>query len=41
MQPIKAQASRAVELAKLRRELLRRIVANEVRRRAAHGIAAK
>ena len=41
MQPIKTQASRAVELAKLRRELLRRIVANEVRRQAARGIAAK
>jgi len=41
MQPIKTQSSKAAELEKLRRELLRRIVANEIRRQSARGMAAK
>jgi len=41
MTPIKTTSSRAAELERLRRELLRRIVQNEIRRRAARTVAAK
>jgi len=39
MQPIKTPSPRTAELAKLRRELLRRIIASEARRQAARGAA--
>jgi hypothetical protein len=38
MEPINIQSSRTAELERLRRELLRRIVANEARRQAARAI---
>ncbi len=41
MQTIKTASSRAAELEKLRRELLRRIVENEARRRDARAAPAK
>ncbi len=39
MQPIKTQSSREAELERLRRELLRRIMASEAQRQAARGSA--
>jgi len=41
MESTKTQSARVAEMAKLRRELLRRIVKNEARRRAAQRVAAK
>ncbi len=41
MQPSKASSSRAAELEKLRRELLKKIVENEAQRRAARANVAK
>ena len=41
MESTQTQSSRLAELAKLRRELLRRIVKNEAQRRAAQRVAAK
>lgn len=41
MQSTKSSSSRQTELEKLRRELLRRIVANEARRRAKPASGAK
>lgn len=41
MQAIKTSTSRTLELEKLRRELLRRIVANEARRTAARPATTK
>lgn len=41
MQPIKMSASKAAELERLRRELLRKIVQTEAQRRAALAVAAK
>ena len=41
MESTKTQSARVAEIEKLRRELLRRIVKNEARRRAAQRVAAK
>jgi hypothetical protein len=41
MPPIKTSSTRSIELERLRRELLRRIVQNEAQRRATHTAAAK
>jgi hypothetical protein len=41
MQPIKAPSSKAMELEKLRRELLKKIVENEAQRRAARAVDSK
>jgi len=41
MEPIKTSSSRAAELERLRRELLRKIVATEAQRRAAPAVAHK
>jgi hypothetical protein len=41
METIKKPSCREVELERLRRELLRRIVANESRRQAPRAVAAK
>jgi hypothetical protein len=41
MPPIKTSSARSLELERLRRELLRRIVQNEAQRRATHTAAAK
>jgi len=41
METIKTQPSRAAELERLRRELLRRITQNEARRQAARAVAVK
>jgi hypothetical protein len=38
MEPMKRDSSRAAELKRLRRELLRRIIAIEARRQAARGV---
>ncbi len=41
MQPIKMRSARAVELEKLRRELLKKIVQNEAQRRVARAVVSK
>jgi hypothetical protein len=41
MQPVKSESSKNSELQRLRRELLRRIVANESQRQAARRVAVK
>jgi len=41
MQPTKTPSSKAVELEKLRRELLKKIVQNEAQRRAARAVVTK
>ena len=41
MEPIKTPSLQAAELERLRRELLRKIVENEARRRAAHAATQK
>lgn len=41
MEPVKKPSSKAIELERLRRELLRRIIANEAQRRATVQVASK